>query len=107
MCVPSLLVRLLLNIHPQTELAIGTHVTVTETHALVSGVDRSVENINSTVSDVHHDVSNIHAIVANIHTVISDMRREMQKREEGTDDKNRTVSDTHTIHTIKQTLTVV
>jgi len=84
-------VRLWLNVLPQAELAIGTHVTVMKTHALVS--------------DVHHDVSNINAVVANIHTVISDMRRELQKREEGSDDKNRTVGGTRTIHVTERTLT--
>jgi len=106
-CVPSFLTRLVLNIFSQAELAIGTHVTVVNTHALVSGVHHGVENINSTVSDVHHGVSNIHVIVANIHSVISDMRREMQKREEGTDERNRMVSDSGAIHAAEQTLTII
>jgi len=99
--------RLLINILSQTELAIGTHVTITKTYTLISDVDRGVENINSAVSDVHHDVSNIQAIVVNICAAISDMRREMQKREEGTDEKNRTVSGTRAIHVTEQTLTGV
>jgi len=106
-CVPSFLVQLLLNILSQAELAIDTHVTVTKTHALVSDVHRGVENINSTVSDVHYDVENIHVIVANIHAVISDMRREMQKREEGADDRNRMVRDTRANHVSEKTLTTV
>jgi len=100
-------VRLLLNILPQTELAIDTHVTVTKTHALVSDAHRSVGNMNSTVSDVHHDVENIHAIVANIQAVISDMRQEMQKREEGADDQNQMVRDTRVNHVAEKTLTTI
>jgi len=103
-CVPSLLVRLLLNILPQTELAIDTHVTVTKAHALVSDVHRGVGNIDSTVSGVHQDVENIHVIVANIQAVISDVRQEIQKREEGVDDQNRIVCDTRANRVTEQTL---
>ena len=85
--------RLLLNILPQAELAIGTHITVTKTHDLVS--------------DVHHDVENIHVIVANIQAVLSDMRQETQKREEGADDQNQMVRGTRANRVAEKTLTTI
>ena len=54
--------------HSQTELAINTHVIV---------------------SDVHRGV-------VNTHTLVSDMHRSMLKSLEGTDDRLRLVSDLHT-----------
>ena len=57
--------QLLLTIHPQTELAINTHVTV---------------------SDIRHDVMNTHAIVSDIH-------RNILKGQEGSDGQRRTVSN--------------
>jgi len=83
-------VRLLLNTHPQTELAIKTHVTVVNTHTLVSDVHCGVANTHSIVTELRHDV-------ANTHTVVSDMRRDMLKREEGFDNQNRTVGDTREV----------
>jgi len=77
-------VRPLLNIHCQTELAINTQVTVVNIHTLVS--------------DVHQNV-------ANTHTIVSDIRRDMLKREEGTDHKNRMVSGIRTICVAELTLT--
>jgi len=76
---------------PQTELAINTHVTVVNTHTLVS--------------DVHHDVANTHTIAANTHTIVSEIHRSVLNREEGIDDKNRTVSDTRALYITKQILT--
>ena len=72
---------------PQTELAIHTHVTVVNTHTLVS--------------DVHHDVANTRTIAANTHTIVSEIHRSVVKREEGIDDKDRTVSDTRSLHITK------
>ena len=61
-------VRLWLTNPLQTELAINTHVIV---------------------SDVHHGV-------ANTQTMVSDIHRNMLKGQEGADDQHRSVSDNHT-----------
>ena len=55
--------------YSQTELAINTHVVV---------------------SDVRHGI-------ANTHTLVSEMHRNMLKGQEGTDDQLRLVSDIHTL----------
>ena len=67
--VPSL--PLLLTIHVQTELAIHTHVAVSDTRGVVS--------------DIHRDVANTREIVSDIH-------RTMVKGQERADSKNQTVS---------------
>ena len=58
-----------LTIHFQTELAVNTNVAV---------------------SDVRHDV-------AKTHTIVTDIHRSLVERKEGTDDRNRSVSNHHTI----------
>ncbi|KAF9650091.1 hypothetical protein BDM02DRAFT_3112699 [Thelephora ganbajun] len=100
-----------------TELAISTHVVVSDirhdtanTRTIVSGVQRDVVNAHTIVSDVHHGVTNTqtvvsdvhqgvvntHAIVSelqhsvtNTHTIVSDIRRIIVKSQEASDDKNR------------------
>ena len=42
----------------------------------------------------HTTVSDICHAVANTHTLVSDIRRNMPKSQEGTDDKHQSVSDT-------------
>ena len=76
-------VRLLLTLHFQTELAINTHVTV---------------------SEIHHDVVNTHAIVSELghnvtstHTMVSGIYRTIVKGQEESDGKNMLVSDGHTL----------
>ena len=69
---PSLTVPL------QTELAINTHLAV-------SDIRRNVVNTHTIVSDVHHGVLDTHAIVSDIH-------RTVVKGREGADGKNRPVS---------------
>ena len=110
---------LLFTVHPQTELAINTHVTVldihhdvVDTHAIVSDVHHDVTNTHSLVSDVHHDVANTHAIVTelhhsvtNTHTIVSDIQRNMLKRGEGADGQQRMVSETHALYVAEQILT--
>ena len=55
----------LLTLHSQTELAINTHVTVSE----------------------------VHQGVVNTHTLVSDIHQNMLKGQEGTDGQHRSVSD--------------
>ena len=47
---PIIYARLLLTWHPQTELAINTYVTVSNTHAIVSKLGH---NVTTMVSDIH------------------------------------------------------
>jgi len=63
----------------------------------------TVVNTHILVSDVHHDVANTHTIVANTHSIVSDMRRDMLKREEGTDDQSLTVSVSRVSHLAEYT----
>ena len=80
----------LLIVHLQTELAINTHVAVTDIHD-------GVTNMHTTVSEVQHDTSNTY-------NMVSDMHRHILKNQEGTDDKNRLVSNPRTLFTIEYTL---
>ena len=67
-------VWLLLTVHFQTELAINTHVAVSNTQTIVS--------------ELQHDFTNALAIVSDIHTIV--------KGQEGTDGQNLSVSTTGT-----------
>jgi hypothetical protein len=66
---------LLLTLCFQTELALNTHLTV-------SDILHGVASTQNTVSDTHDIVYNTHSIVSNIH-------RTMAKHQEGTGDTNR------------------
>ena len=46
-------VRRALTLDSQTELAISTNVTVTETHAIVSGLERNATSTHVMVSNIH------------------------------------------------------
>ena len=61
----------LLTIRFQTELAINTHVAV---------------------SDIGTEVANTHNIVSDTHTIVSDMHRTMVKQKQGADDSGPSVS---------------
>lgn len=50
---PTVCARPPLTQHSQTELAINTHVTVSETHAIVSKLEH---NVTTMVSDIHRAV---------------------------------------------------
>ena len=62
----------------KTELAINTHVTVSETHAIVS--------------ELEHDVTSTHIMVSDIHCTIV-------KGSEVSDSRNLLMSDTRTLST--------
>jgi len=62
-------VWLILTVNSQTELAINTHVVV---------------------SNIHHDV-------ANTHTLVSDIHRNIVKGQEGTNTKHQAVGDTRAL----------
>ena len=49
-------VRRLLSLDSQTELAIDTNVTVTETHAIVSGLERNATSTHAMVSNIHRTI---------------------------------------------------
>jgi hypothetical protein len=124
---------LLLTVRFQTELAINTHITVSDirhnvvnthtlvsdvhrdvlnTHAVVSNIQHEVTNTHSVVSDLHHGAVNTHAIiselhhnVANTHAIVSDIHRTVAKIQEGTDGQSPSVSVAPTFIT-EYTLTV-
>jgi hypothetical protein len=84
-------VRLLFTVRSQTELAINTHVTVSDirhdvaaTHTIVSGVQHEVGTTHSIISNVRDDVASTHIMVSDIHHIIA------------ADGDNRTVSITCT-----------
>jgi len=117
-------VRPLLTVRFQTELAINTHVVVSDirrdfanTHTVVSDIHRGVLNVQTIASDVRHGVTNTHAVVSNIgndvvstrtivsevhqgvvntHTIVSDIHRTIVEGQEGIDGKNRLVGVTCT-----------
>jgi len=55
-------VRLLLTINFQTELAINTHVTVSNTHTLVSDIHRNMLGGQGGTDRQHHAVGDTHAL---------------------------------------------
>ena len=60
---------LLLTVHFQTELAINTHVTV-------SDIRHDVANTHNIVSDVHQNVASTHNIVSDIHRAVVKHKQE-------------------------------
>lgn len=61
----------------QIELAINTHVIVSDTHAVVSGLEKNIANTHMMVSTIHQNLAN---------------------GEGGSDSKDPFVSDIHTLH---------
>jgi len=82
---PVVFVWLLLTVNSQTELAINTHVAVSNIH-------HDVVKTHTLVSDVHHGVLNTHAIVSDIH-------RNILKSQEGTGTQDQAVGDARALHT--------
>ena len=73
-------VRLLLTRRSQTELAINTHATVSDTHVIVSELGQNVTSTQTMVSDIH---------------------RTMMRGQEGSDGKNLSVSEIRTLSITK------
>ena len=74
---PAVPVWPVLTFRPQTELAINTHVIVsdirhdvTNTQAVVSAVRHDVSNTHTIVSGLHHNVADTHALVSDIHSTM-------------------------------------
>ena len=86
--VPSL--PSLLTSYVQTELAIHTHVAV-------SDVRRDVASTRGIVSSIHHDVASTREIVSDIH-------RAIMKVQEGTDNKNQAVGNHCVLFIIEEPL---
>jgi len=78
-------VLLLLTLHPQTELAINTHVAVSETRV--------------TVAETHAIVSSLEYNTTSTHIMVSDIHCTVVKGQEVNDSKNLLVSDTRTVST--------
>ena len=97
-----------LTVHFQTELAINTNMVVSDvrhdvltTRTVVSDVHHDITNIHTVVSDaqtivadVRHDVANTHTVVSDTHVIVSDIYRTIVENQEGTGDKNQSVSVT-------------
>jgi hypothetical protein len=69
-----------LTVHSQTELAINTHVTVSD--------------MRRDVTTTHTIVSNVQSEVTSTHTMVSDIHHIMTKGQEGADSNNLLVSIT-------------
>ena len=67
---PTVSLWLLLTLHPQTELAINTHVIVSDTQAAVSDVHHEVVNTHTTVSKLDHTVTSNHTMISEIHRTV-------------------------------------
>ena len=50
---PTVSLRLLLTLHPQTELATSTHVIVSDTQAIVSKLDHTATRNHTMISEIH------------------------------------------------------
>jgi hypothetical protein len=77
-------VWLLLTVHSQTELAINTHVAV-------SDIRHGVATTNTIISELRHNFSNTLTIVSDIHTIV--------KSQEGTGGQNLSVSIIYVLFT--------
>ena len=76
----------LLTDHLQTELALHTHIAVSDTHEIVSNIREGCVNTHEIVSDIREGFMNTHELV-------SDMHRTMLKDQQGADVKNQTVGN--------------
>jgi len=76
--------------HSQTELAINTHVIVSNTHAIVSELGQNATSTHVIVSELGQNVTSTHAMVSNIH-------RTMVRSQEGSDGINPLVSEIRTL----------
>ena len=85
MCVLALPIRQLLTVHFQTELAISTHVVV---------------------SDVHQGVTNTHVIVSKLEQNVADIHRTIVTGQDGSDGKTQSVGATCTPSVSESALTV-
>ena len=99
-------VRLLLNVSLQAELAVNTHVNISDvrrdvanTHTVVSNIHDGVVSAQTIVSDVHRDVVSAHTIVSELqgnlaitHTLVSDIHNNLLQSQEGIDGRQRPVS---------------
>lgn len=91
--------RLLLINCSQTELAVITHLTVSDIHrdvtstqTAVSHLHRDILNAQAIVTDTRHDVTSTHTIISNVvtdvvntHNIVSDIHRTIVKSQEGAD----------------------
>ena len=83
-------VRLSLTGHSQTELAINTHVIVSNTHVIVSELGQNATSTHAIVSELGRNATSTHAMISNIH-------RTMVRSQEGGDGINLLVSGIRTL----------
>jgi len=97
----------------QTELAINTHVVVTDirqdvastrtvvtdvrkdvvdTRTIVTDVRHDVKDTHDIVSSVHHDVKDTRDVVSTTHTIVTDIHRNLLKSQEEGGGKDQSVS---------------
>ena len=82
----------LLTVHLQTELALHTHVVVSD--------------IREGVTNTHEIVSDIREGFANTHELVSDMHRTLLKDQQGVDTRNQTVGNHGILFIIEKSLTI-
>jgi methyl-accepting chemotaxis protein len=83
-------VWLLLTQYSQTELAINTHVTVSNTHSIISELGQNVTSTHAIVSELGQNITGMH-------TMVSDIHRTMVKIQEDSGGINPLVSETRTL----------
>ena len=88
-------VWLSLTLRSQTELVIN--VTVSGIHYGGTSIHTAVCNVHQGVANTHATVCELQYTVANTHTIVSDIHHTMANIQEGSDGKNRFVSDAHTL----------
>jgi len=102
-CVPPPLcaTQKLLTQDPQTELAISTHVTVSETHAAVSETRVTVSKTHATAFETHAVVSKLEHNATKTHTMVSEIHRAVVTGQGANGSRGLLVSDTRILPTIE------
>ena len=73
-CVPPFPHECVITWQSQTELAINTHVTVSNTHAIVSELGGGVTSTRAMVSDIHRTIVQDREGSGGKHSPVSDSR---------------------------------
>ena len=79
----------------QTELAIDTNATGSDTHNIVSGTQIIVSDTHNVVSDTHNVVSDTRNVLSDTHNIVSDIHRAVVKHQEPSDGGDLSVSNHH------------
>ena len=94
----------LLIVHLQTELAIHTHLAVSDVREDVGDIRVDVGDIREDVGDIRGGVVDIREDVANTRELVSDMHRTMLKGQEGIGNRNHMVGNHGILFMIQKVL---